>query len=231
MNIMKRFLRLITYILICLFCFLLIRYQQNRITKKRNAEVVSIINEWQKHGKPVKTMKVEKQDFPQFSKFTIMAANNNEYISYVTGNTAKNLRPGQNVYGTMDRRHILGQITFVDNKITFDKGLYQVKIKNQDISNKDHKNLVVFVHIATHKNVIWVPLDAVDFTKTGDDVNFFVWTVNDNKVHKQPVKEGKISATGIEIKEGIDEGAVIVINGKTALHENDDVYIIGDMNK
>lgn len=229
MNLIKKFLRLITYILICLFCFLLIRYQQNKIATKRSAEVVSIINQWQKNGKPVKTMKVKKLDFPQFSKFTIMAANNDEYISFVTGETAKKLKVGQSVYGTMERRHLLGKITFVDDKITFDKGLFKVIIKTSDSTKKENENMVVFVHIATDKHVLWVPLEAVDFTKTDEKINFFVWSIKNNKAHKQPVTESKISETGIQIKEGLEENEVIAISGKTTLQENDDVYIIGEI--
>lgn len=231
MNILKKFLRLIIYVCIILFCFTLIKCQQNKIQNQRNSKAVSIINEWQKNGKPVQTIKVKRRDFPQFSKFTIMSSQGDEYISYVTGQTAKELKIGQNVYGTMERRHLLGQITYVANEINFDKGLFKVKIKANEVSKTEHKNLIVFVHTHTDKNVLWIPIDAADFSKTDNKINFFVWTIKNNKAYKQQLTKSKVSATGIQIKEGLTEGTEIVLTGKTALHENDDVYIIGEISK
>lgn len=228
MNKLKKFLRLIIYLSICLLCYGIIKHQQNKITNERNAKVVSIISQWQTNGKPVKTMQIKKRDFLDFTKFTILSSMDNIYISYVTGTTAQKLKTGQNVYGTMDRRHLLGKITYVADSIDFDKGLFMVKIEVQKAPDKEHRNLVVFVHTSTDEDVLWVPIDAVEFEKTANDVNFFVWVIKDNKAYKQPIKESKISETGIQIKEGLTQGTEIVIFGKTALKENDDVCIIGD---
>lgn len=229
MTILKKFLRIIIYILLCLSCFILIKCQQNKIKKQRDAEVVSIINEWQANGKPIKTIKVKKMDFPEFSKFTIMAVEGDQYISYVTGQTAQKLKPGQNVYGTMQRRHLLGKITHVSETINFDKGLFQVKIQASIPTGEEQKNIVVFVHTSTDKNVLWIPIDAVDFVKQDKKINFFVWTIKNNKAHRKIITTSKESATGMQIKDGVDEGTVIVIDGKTALKENDDVFLIGEI--
>lgn len=228
MNILKRFTRIITYILICLAFYSLVKFQQNRINKQRNAEVMSVISQWQKNGKPVKTIKVKRMNFPQFSKFTIMSVKNNQYISYVTGQTASELKVGQSVYGSLDRRHLIGKITYVADSINFDKGLFEIRIETKNITDTEQKNMVIFAHTKTDKNVLWLPIDAVDFDKDGKNLKFFVWTVKNGKAHKTRIKESKVSETGIQIESGVTEGTDIVLNGKTTLKENDQVDIIGE---
>jgi len=73
--------------------------------------------------------------------------------------------------------------------------------------------LAIFTNKA--QNVLMVPVEAVNGDKDGD----FLYVVENGFIAKKPVTCGITTDNYIEIKEGIDENAEIVLNAYTALEE------------
>lgn len=69
---------------------------------------------------------------------------------------------------------------------------------------------------------ISVPNDAVVYT---NGLNY-VWTVEDGKAKRNLVQVGVADAQYTQIKEGIEENAVIIVDGMTRLDDNDKVLIV-----
>lgn len=69
---------------------------------------------------------------------------------------------------------------------------------------------------------ISVPNDAVVYT---NGLNY-VWTVEDGKAKRNLVQVGVADPQYTQIKEGIEENAVIIVDGMTRLDDNDKVLIV-----
>lgn len=127
---------------------------------------------------------------------------------------------GQKVEVTISGRVYDGEISRINRMATKNETNTPVVGVEVHIVNPDESiilGLDAKLTIYTHKaeNVLMVPVEAVNGDKDGD----FLYVVENGFIVKKPVICGITTDNYIEIKEGIDENAEIVLNAYTALEE------------
>jgi multidrug efflux pump subunit AcrA (membrane-fusion protein) len=81
----------------------------------------------------------------------------------------------------------------------------------------------VDLHLQERNGIVAVPVDAVE----GTGANARVFQVSDNgAVHVVPVVVGLQTSQFVEIQQGIDEGAKVVVGRRTGLKEGDRVKAV-----
>jgi len=127
---------------------------------------------------------------------------------------------GQKVEVTISGRTYEGEISRINRMATRNETNTPVVGVEAHIINPDENiilgldaKLTIYTHKA--KNVLMVPVEAVNGDKDGD----FLYVVENGLIAKKPVVCGITTDNYIEIKEGIDENAEVVLNAYTALEE------------
>ncbi|MDR0268611.1 efflux RND transporter periplasmic adaptor subunit [Paenibacillus sp.] len=108
-----------------------------------------------------------------------------------------------------------GKITFVSPQAVTDAGMttYTVELSIQDPEGtlKTGMNMQISVELATHNNVLYIPLTALQ-SEGGQDGVYLVSDPAHPEIYKfQPVEVGIYTSDRVEIKSGVAKGGTIVI--------------------
>ncbi|HRZ39988.1 MAG TPA: hypothetical protein P5246_03165, partial [Candidatus Omnitrophota bacterium] len=99
MNIQWRSKRLWGYILIIAVYALAVKIQQLLITSRRQASIISTVDEWARQGKPVEAQKLSRRDVKQYLKITVLATGEDLlYEGFVSKSVQQKLSQGQDLY-------------------------------------------------------------------------------------------------------------------------------------
>lgn len=99
--------------------------------------------------------------------------------------------------------------------------LVKVELDNSDFAIKAGAFGTAEFNLPVVKNALAVPTEAI----LSQEGNFFVWTVQDGKAHRANVILGTRDEEFTEVREGIDEGTLIVTAGQGVLAEGDPVKV------
>lgn len=215
--------RSIFYIALVILIAVMVNLKINIIKEKRNAEVISITNEFKKHGKPVETYEVKKDDFKFYERVT-GEYSKKELKLYLSRLQWNKIKPTQNVVivGTS----ITGKITFVGQQAETLTGLYQATVKlDSHLDRPINTNVVVDVEYKKLKDIVQVPETSVK-TENGEK---FVWILDDKGVaQKKVVKTGARANYHIQILEGLELGEKVIVRGMSKLKSDDQIRIVNN---
>jgi multidrug efflux pump subunit AcrA (membrane-fusion protein) len=189
------------------------------VTNNRDKVVVTIYEEWRKHGKPVSVKEVERQDIKIYEKVTIVPLSKKRLIGHIPKSIQRNIITGQRVVIENNDTVINGVIDKVSENIDINTGLYTVEVLLHESTLKEGNRYISHIYHHSLDNVIVVPNDVIVFE--GDIP--FVWVVEDDKAYKRKVTLGERDGYGIEIREGLDVGDLLVVAGYTKLYEGNSV--------
>ncbi|MFU1796652.1 efflux RND transporter periplasmic adaptor subunit [Paenibacillus azoreducens] len=108
-----------------------------------------------------------------------------------------------------------GKITFVSPQAVTDSGVttYSVELSIQDPEGtlKTGMNMQISVELATHNNVMYIPLAALQSEGGQDGVYLVSDPAHPENYTFQPVEIGIYTTDRVEIKSGVKKGATVVI--------------------
>ncbi len=216
------------YLSLVIIAVLAINWKIAEIKTKRAKPTISIANEFEKFGKPVEVINVEKTNMI-FSERLTGKVQGSKIILLVGQNQWRKISLNQNVKlvdSTNDSKLAVGYIA--KNPET-ETGLFQVHVvsKNGYLEVKDG-SVVVDVITSVKDDVISLKTTAI---KTEDD-NKYVWILtSQNEAEKRTVKTGFVSLYETQIVSGLTPGEKVIIRGASSLKKNTKVRIakLGDV--
>jgi len=192
-----------------------VSYQDKRTT-------ISIISEWNEHGKPVDVFKLEKSDLVFYTKIS-GAVNNLRMKAYVPSGIRNKLGNGQFFFIEQDGKKIKGIVDFVSDSRDKQSGLHLVELRITD-KVKLAKGSIITANIQSRKipSLLCVPSESVERS----DDKTYVWIVDDNnKARRKEVELGTGNGEKYQITAGLNSGDKVVASGKDFLLDNDTVMI------
>lgn len=218
--------RPLVYLLLLAVLVMAVKLRQDAVKASRNTEIVSSIIEWEKNGKPVDVIKVSKSDFFVYKRISIKRVQDNRYRAYVTKNEKEHFKAGQDLYYNASSADYCGVVTAVATDIDFEKGLYPMELELRSEKKSFAEREIIFVHTATVEDIIQVPQDALEIkVNSQSNKEFTVKTVVDRKVRIKAVTIGEVDHDFLQIKSGLSEGDLVIINGQTLVNEGDRVAV------
>ena len=202
---------------------LMILAKQAAIRQARSAEIVSVLNEWQRDGKPVRVEQVVRRDVAQYVKITLRPVEAGRWQGFVPQKDRTQRIVGQAVFCDVAEGRVAGVVTQVADTMTLVSGMYAVEVKfDQSIANIE-PGLVAYIHAQTFTDVVAVADEALDREADGA---LFAWVVREGSAHKVPVLVSRSDGFGAIIKEGLSSGDMLIVAGQTQLQSGDKVNIL-----
>ena len=197
-------------------------YKARIIEGKEKREVVSITEEWKKHGKPVDIAPVIKGDAHCLEKISGIIGRDDIIYCQVSEDVVSKLRKGQVFTAVLKGKTISGHVTAVSGKMEMLSGLYAVKLKITTENGFKQKSIVVAkVRVNTLRNVFKIPQTAV----IRDNSHTYCWVVRDSMAEKRDIVPGMDCESDIQILSGLKLKEQVCVNGLAELSDNDEVRI------
>lgn len=161
----------------------------------------------------VNELSVEVGDFVGMQNRIALIANNNalQITAFVGENDRQRMSVGQTV---LIEGRIEGVITEIAPAVDSDTKKFEIKIGTDDesLTNGDTVTVTIIddTEVAEANAPLLVPITAIKFTLQ-DGV---IFRVENEKLVSVPVKVGSIRGSFVEITEGIDRNAVIVVDAR-----------------
>jgi len=211
------------YLAVFMVFVLMILAKQAAIRQARSAEIVSILNEWQRDGKPVCVQEVVRRAVAQYVKITLQSVDAGRWQGFVPQKHREQLAVGQDVFCDVPQGRVLGTVARVADTMTLASGMYAVEVKfDQPIANIE-PGLVAYIHAQTFTDVIAVADEVLDRQTGGAK---FAWIVRDGRAYNVPVVVGRSDGFGAVIEEGLSSGDMLIVAGQTQLQSGDKVNIL-----
>ena len=193
------------------------------IEGKDKQEIISITEEWKKHGKPVDTAIVVKGDAHCLEKISGIIGRDDIIYCQVSADIVSKLRKGQEFKAILKGKTLRGHVSAVSSKMEMLTGLYAVKLKITTENGFKQKSIVVAkVRVSTLKNVLKIPQTAV----IRDNSHTYCWVVvRDSMVEKRDIVSGMDCESDIQILSGLKLKDQVCVNGLAELADNDKVRI------
>lgn len=223
----KTLLRIMIYLGMIVVMVVAVHFRSVQAVKEQKKEIVSILLEWQKNGKPVDVLKVERGVFTRVDKVSaIKNGNSNRLTAYVSPDLKKRLQVGQVVVLGSDNLEIAGSVGLVSNYADITSGLYEIQvvlnIKSSKIVNNSNSKVIPIQIITEMNKGVWtLPVEYI----FKDDKQNYVWKIINNIATKTYVAVQKTSATDALISSGLNDGDLIATNGAKNLIANEKVLI------
>jgi hypothetical protein len=208
----------ILYLSTLLIFSLLVFVKQRSIIKKNQKEPVTFYSAWKTDGKPVVIKEAQKSVIENILKMTIEKESEGIFVGLLPKGSLEALSLETPVFIDSKGKKILCKILEIGSLKQFDSGMYPIKVRCEE--NLEGSRFVAEVSTKGLKKVVLLPHDSVNL----ENKESFVWMVKEGKAHKQAVTLEEKNSQGIVAK-GIEEKDLIVIEGSSALNENDPVKI------
>ncbi len=219
------YIRIVAYCMIMTSVMVLVHMKQQQVRQAREKDVCSIMNEWEANGTPVAVLTVRRKDFYSFTKLTAERGAETFFMSYVPQECHEKLAVRQPVYYEANTNILCGRITDMSGDRDMNTGLFKVTMDlKESVVALNHRE-IVFVHTDTLRNVIQVPYSAVDLI----DQQLVCRVVRDDRVVFCPVERGLIDREAMVITSGLEEGDLVITEGKSLVNEGDHVYMRREM--
>ena len=212
-NLLRLLFLIVLLAIILFFVFDKIKKQQ----KEAQKSTYSFYTEYQKKGYPITVQEVQKKKIHFYKKLTLIKQSNSNYIAWVDKEFKKNLKPGEKIFlrNSLGKQVAHGYISSISQKINYNVGLYQVKVKITEAIPEKSKFTNVKIETKT-KNTIAINNKFV----TCDENSCFVFIAKNNTIHKREVKTGLFDENLIEIVSGLKEKDLIVSSDTRYLKDN-----------
>ncbi|MBF0252797.1 MAG: hypothetical protein HQL29_03180 [Candidatus Omnitrophica bacterium] len=215
---MKKYFRIIVYLLVFFIFVIMVSIQRKTIDKKRNADVVTIMSLWKGNGKPVRTIKAAGENVTKEQKLTLVREEGNVYSGYVTLGVKKKIFPQQEVYPDNEGLVKCGSVKGIDENINMQTGLFKVCVTmDKEVENKDR--VVVRIRNISKDKVFIVPNDIIEI----EDGKAYIWKVVDGKAVKNEIKVGARYGNKAVIDEGVNENDVLIVEGEKLIDSSSKV--------
>jgi hypothetical protein len=204
----------------------ILRIQQ--INKERKQDVVSVIAEWEKFGRPVYVLKMKKSNFDDSIRLSALWSGENALNASVSWDTALRLRAGQSFIAIMQNEgeaiEVSGVVSSVGGRDS-ETGLSTIQMRlnsGKDLAKvkKSKESLGTIIpmdiKVSTSTNVYKVPVEAL----VKDKGKSYLWLMTkESLAHRVEVVLGDRDASEIIITQGLSEGDEVIIAGKSNLSE------------
>ncbi|MBD64642.1 MAG: hypothetical protein CME62_05520 [Halobacteriovoraceae bacterium] len=212
--------RVIFYLLLVVLTAVSVNWKIGVIEEKRAAEVISINNEYSKHGKPVEIFPVVNKNLEFFERVS-GEYSKGEVITYISQLQWHKIKVGQKVI--VSEENISGIVTRIDQNRDALTGLYKAQIKlEKPLASMVRKNLVLDIKVNTIENVLQIPSSSV---KT-DTESKYVWVVDKNNALRKNIKTGQRSGEFVQVLSGLEENEKVIVRGASLLQKNDQLRIV-----
>ncbi len=192
--------RTLFYLFSIVIFIVAVQWKKHQIILRRNQPVISIANEWEKHGIPVETTKVDQGPIFETTVLTAQIGNNGLASAYVAQSIKQKLKLNQNVTIKNDMNLVPGKIVNISAGPLSTTGLYLIESKiigNQSCQKGD--TVKIFASLPIKNKVMRLPASVVQ----RDQDNFYVWKVEGEKVEKKWVKLGATSQQYYQVVDGL----------------------------
>ena len=158
----------------------------------------------------------------QFKPISVIFTIPEDNLPQVSKRMAKGAILPVTAYDRDQKRELAqGKVQVIDNQIDTTTGTVKLRalFDNNDESLFPNQFVTVDLMIDTLRQVVAAPVAAIQRGAPGT----FVYAVNDGTVSIRPVKLGQSDANFVEIKSGLAEGDVVVVDGLDRLKEGSKV--------
>jgi hypothetical protein len=210
------------YILVIMVFFISMLGRAFYVSYKDKLATVTIISEWNKHGKPVDVFKLEKSDMVFYTKVS-GAVNGPKIRSYVPSGIRSKLEDGQIFFIEQDGKKIKGIVDDVYDQRDKQSGLFLVELRITDKVNLVRGSIIT-ANIQSRKTpgLLCVPTESVERS----DNKTYVWVVDgERKASKREVELGISNGQKYQLLSGVNPGEMVVTSGKDFLLEGDTVMV------
>lgn len=214
--------RVYIYGLMFVIGILLVLRQQNIVISERNQEKLNNFSEWQKKGKPVVVMNIQRQTVNVYSKITAVPVSEKEFESFVPLSIQRKLKTGQSFYIKGENRRVGGKILSVSDQIDMDTGLFHVALSLGSGVKTFTRTIIVYVNTDSIEDVFCVSNDVIDYQKD----EYVLWIAENGKARLKMVTIQQRNGYGAIIASGLEEGDLLITEGFSQLFEGDQLNFL-----
>jgi len=215
-------IRIKVYVLIALVCALAVFWKQNVIKGRRNQQIVSMLQEWDKQGKPVQVSRITKRAVNEYTKVSIRLATPEIGNGFAVRDVRNKLAVGQEVYVETAKGKVSGIVNSIADNMDMNTGMFSLRITFNGIAGGSGQSLMAYVCTDTYNEAISVSNEIVDIA--GNE--FYVWKVKDGVALKTKISVKAKNGYGSIVGSGLEPGDMVIYRGQSLLKHGDRVRII-----
>jgi hypothetical protein len=222
-KLMSKFsIRAQVYVLIILVCVLAVFWKQNVIKGHRTKQIISMLEEWDRLGKPVQVHKIAEKAVKEYTKVSIRLATPVSGNGFVVRDVHDKLAPGQEAYVETAQGQVRGMVTSVANNLDISTGMFPVRITFNGTVGEAGQSLLSYVCTNTYENAISVPNEIVDIVND----KYYVWKIKDNIAVKTQIIVKNRNGYGSIVSSGLKPGDIVIYQGQALIKSGDRVRIM-----
>lgn len=222
MNKNKINIRVKIYILILVVCVLAVFWKQNVIKGRRNQQIVSMLEQWDKQGKPVQVNRIAKRAVKEYTKVSIRLATPVIGNGFAVKDVRNRLAAGQEVYVETAKGKVSGIVNSIADNVDMNTGMFSLRITFNGIAGESGQSLMAYVCTDTYNEAISIPNEIVDI----EGNEFYVWKVKDGTALKTKISVKTRNGYGSIVGSGLEPGDMVIYRGQALLTPGDRVRII-----
>jgi hypothetical protein len=218
----RKVLRISGYFILALLMAVAIYIQIKRIEGHAGRQIASIYSQWDKNGKPVNIITVERKPVMIFEKTTAKVSPSGIMEAYVTMALKEKLKVGQKFYLDQDENKIWGKISSIDEAKDINIGMYRVTFEtDRNYEAKNASIIPLMINTRTAPVNIYLPVEAI--TKEGS--HSFAWVVNAGNAKRVEIATGDTDGRSVIVTRGLKPNDKIIVDGLLNIELGDKVMI------
>ncbi|MDD5132470.1 MAG: hypothetical protein PHH44_07415 [bacterium] len=210
------------YVLIILVCVLAVFWKQNVVRGHRTKQIVSMLEEWDKKGKPVQVNRIAEKAVKEYTKVSIRLSSPMSGNGFVVRDVRSKLAAGQETYVETAQGRIKGVVASVDDNLDMNTGMFPVRINFNGVTGQPGQILVAYACTNTYEKAISVPNEIVDIV--GD--KYYVWEIKDGMAVKTQISVKARNGYGSIVSSGLKPGDIVISQGQALIKPGDRVRIM-----
>lgn len=222
-KLMNKFsIRAQMYVLIILVCVLAVFWKQNVIKGHRTKQIISMLEEWDRQGKPVQVKRIAEKAVKEYTKVSLRLVTPVSGNGFVVRDVRNKLAAGQEVYVETAQGQVKGVVTSVADNLDMSTGMFSLRITFNEAVGGSGQPLVAYVCTHTYENAISVPNEIVDIV--GD--KYYVWKIKDEMAVKTQISVKTRNGYGSIVSSGLKTGDIVIYQGQALIKPGDRVRIM-----
>ncbi|MDD5259699.1 MAG: hypothetical protein PHD29_07010 [bacterium] len=222
-KLMSKFsLRAQMYVLIILVFVLAVFWKQNVIKGHRTEQIVSMLEEWDRLGKPVQVHRITEKTVKEYTKVSIRLAAPESGHGFVVRDVRNKLAAGQEAYAETPQGQVRGGVASVADNLDISTGMFPVRITFNGTVGKSGQSLLSYVCTTTYEKAISVPNEIVDIV--GD--KYYVWKIKDDMAVKTQIFVKNRNGYGSIVSSGLKPDDIVIYQGQALIKPGDRVRIM-----
>jgi hypothetical protein len=218
----RKMLRISGYLILTLLMALAIYVQIKRIERHASRQIASIYSQWDKNGKPVNVITVERKPFMIFEKTTAKVSPSGILEAYVTMALKEKLKISQKFYMEQGENKIWGRISSIDEIRDINIGMYRVTFETDKKYEASNASIIpLMINTRTAPENIYLPVEAI--TKEGS--RSFAWVADSGRAKRVEIATGDTDGRSVVVTRGLKPNDKIIVGGLLNLEPGDKVMI------